>query len=137
MPEIIPSMLSFTVGCPYGLPGVDPQQATPLVLHGAISGVNRESRKIYTSAPTFPGNSGGPLLVVRPPFDPSGRTIMVGSPTVLLAGIMLESALLSSPIPGDKIPPLHLGVAAPIEAVFTLLDSPQAQELESRLPSKQ
>src|SRR5262249_21132417 len=39
--ELLPSMPCFTVGCPYGLRGLDPQRATPLVLDGVISGVDR------------------------------------------------------------------------------------------------
>src|SRR5262249_22810120 len=32
--KLVPSMPCFTVGCPYGLYGVNPQRATPLVLDG-------------------------------------------------------------------------------------------------------
>src|SRR5207244_3226844 len=79
MTELVPSMPCFTVGCPYGLHGLNPQKATPLVLDGVISGVDPASCKVYASAPTFPGNSGGPLIAV--PFDPIGG-INAGRPTI-------------------------------------------------------
>jgi hypothetical protein len=125
-------MPCFTIGCPYGLRGVDPGKATPLVLDGVIAGVNQSNRRIFTNAATFPGNSGGPLIAVRSPFAPDG-SMMVGRPTVLLAGIVLQSALVPSPMPGDLTPPLHLGVAAPADAVLGLLDSEQAQAILPRI----
>jgi hypothetical protein len=132
--ELVPSMPCFTIGCPYGLHGVDSNKATPLVLDGIISGVDSGSRRIYTSAPTFPGNSGGPLIAIRSPFSPEG-TMVIGRTTVLLAGIMLQSALIPPPEPRDRTPPLHLGVAASMDAVFDLLDSEQAQGIATRIAS--
>ncbi len=132
--EVTPSMPSFTVGCPYGLHGVDSQRAIPLVLDGVIAGTDSASNRVYTSAPTFPGNSGGPLIAVRTPFNPSGG-IVVGSPTILLAGIMLETRLF--PDPESRIPPLHLGLAAPTDAIISLLDSQAAQVLVARFGPKQ
>ncbi|HEV3258096.1 MAG TPA: hypothetical protein VG013_14520 [Gemmataceae bacterium] len=153
--QLLPSMPCFTLGCPYGLHGLNPQRATPLVLDGVIAGVDPASRKVYTSAPTFPGNSGGPLVAVRSPFNPAGA--VVGHPTVFFAGIMLETVLLpaadpasrapalhsgyaplvgvksgSAADPASRIPPLHLGVAAPADAVLTLLDSDQARAITAR-----
>ncbi|HYT89729.1 MAG TPA: serine protease [Gemmataceae bacterium] len=130
MTDIVPSMPCFTVGCPYGLHGLNPQKATPLVLDGIISGADPTNRKVYTSAPTFPGNSGGPLLAV--PFDPIAG-INAGRPTILFAGIMLETKLLHAPDPTSRIPPLHLGVAAPADAVLALFDSDPAQAISTRL----
>jgi hypothetical protein len=130
--NLVPAMACFTVGCPYGVPGVNPQKATPLVLDGVISGVDLGNRKVYTSAPTFPGNSGGPLVAVRTPFDPGAPRSSIGS-MVLFAGIMLETRLLHHPDPASRIPPLHLGVAAPVDAVLSLLDSEQAQSITERL----
>jgi hypothetical protein len=136
MNELVPSMPCFTVGCPYGLHGLNPQKATPLVLDGVISGVDPASRRIYTSAPTFPGNSGGPLIAVRSPFNPAGGMI-VGRPTILCAGIMLETVLLSAVDPVNRIPPLHLGIAAAADAILSLLDSDQAQAITARVePSR-
>jgi hypothetical protein len=129
---LVPSMPCFTVGCPYGLHGLNPQRATPLVLDGVISGVDPASRKVYTSAPTFPGNSGGPLLAVRSPFTPEGG-VMAGRPTMFLAGIMLETKLLPDPDLTRQIPPLHLGVAAPADAILALLDTDQARALTARV----
>ncbi len=131
--QLLPSMPCFTLGCPYGLHGVNPQRATPLVLDGVISGVDPSSRKVYTSAPTFPGNSGGPLIAVRAPFDPAGRTMALGRATVLFAGIMLRTGLLPNPDPTDRTPPLHLGVAAPADTVLALLDSEQALAITARV----
>ena len=132
--DIIPSMPCFTIGCPYGLHGLDPTRASPLVLDGVIAGVDPHSRRIFTSAPTFPGNSGGPLIAVRSPFGPGGY-MTVGRPTVLLAGVMLQTLLVPPPIPGATLPPLHLGVAAPTDAVIELLQSSSAQALVSSLSS--
>jgi hypothetical protein len=135
--EILPSMPCFTLGCPYGLHGLNPQNATPLVLDGVISAVDPVSRKIFTSAPTFPGNSGGPLIAIRSPFHP-GRGEYFGPPmTPLIAGIMLETKLLTAPHPSNRIPPLHLGVAAPTDAVLALLDSEQARAIASRVGRSQ
>lgn len=130
LPELVPSMPCFTVGCPYGLYGVNPRKATPLVLDGVISGVDPDNRKVFTSAPTFPGNSGGPLVVVRVPFDPTGR-MTVGVPTVFFAGVMLETRLI--PDQNDRVPPLHLGIAAPADAVLDLLESAQARAIADRI----
>jgi hypothetical protein len=130
--DVVPSMPCFTIGCPYGLRGVNPEKAIPLVLDGIISGVDPTTRRIVTSAPTFPGNSGGPLIAIRSPFTPDG-VLTPGAPTVLLAGIMLGTMLVRSPVPGDRTPPLHLGSAAPIDAVIELLMSEEAQTLESRI----
>jgi hypothetical protein len=123
---LVPSMPCFTIGCPYGLWGVNPEKAIPLVLDGIISGVDPTTRRIITSAPTFPGNSGGPLIAIRSPFTPDG-VLTPGTPTVLLAGIMLSTMLVPSPVPGDRTPALHLGTAAPIDAVMELLESEQAK----------
>jgi hypothetical protein len=130
--SVIPSMTAYTIGCPYGLYGVNPQQATPLLLDGVIAGVNPISNRVYTSARTFPGNSGGPLVVVRSPFTPEG-TMSVGRQTVLLAGVMLETVLLESPKTGDKTPPLHMGVAAPTDAILAMLDSAPARSIVAKL----
>lgn len=130
--DLLPSMTAYSIGCPYGLRGVDPQRATPLVLDGVIAGVDAELKRIYTSAPTFPGNSGGPLVVVKQPFTADGR-LHVGTPTVLLAGIMLESLLALSPKPGDATPPLHMGRATPMDAALALLDSDAARQIANKL----
>jgi hypothetical protein len=124
--ELLPSMPCYTIGCPYGIRGVDAKSHIPLVLDGVISGVDKASRRIYTSSPTFPGNSGGPLIAIRTPFNPGGA-IVVGRPTVLLAGIALETAVVGPPTPRPGMPPLHLGIAVSIDAVTELLQSPQAR----------
>lgn len=132
--ELLPSMPCFTVGCPYGLHGVNAQKAIPLVLDGIISGVDPDNHRIYTNAPTFPGNSGGPLIAVRGPFNPAGGAVF-GRPIGLLAGIMLETRLVSLPSSTGGIPPLHLGIAVPVDAALALLDSEPAKALIARIQS--
>lgn len=153
--ELLPSMPCFTLGCPYGLHGVNPQNNTPLVLDGVISGVDPANRRIYTSAPTFPGNSGGPLIAFRSPFNPGGGASF-GLPTMLFAGVMLETVLVpdsAQRVPihsgyvsaggmkaadlGGRIPALHLGVAAPADAVLALLSSPEALSMAARVEALQ
>jgi hypothetical protein len=135
--DVIPSMPCFTVGCPYGLHGVDPLSSTPLVLDGVISGVNSVGKRIYTSAPTFRGNSGGPLLVFRSPINPAGGLKVSRRPTTVLGGIMLETSFVFSPDASDRTPPLHLGVAAPMDAVIDLLDSEAAKTIVAKVSTMQ
>jgi Trypsin-like peptidase domain len=129
--ELVPSMPCFTVGCPYGLPGLNPQSATPLVLDGIISGLDHANRKVFTSAPTFPGNSGGPLIAFRSPLLPNGG-MKVGRRILVFAGIMLETRLFGADA-SNRIPPLHLGVAAPADAVLALLESEEARAITARV----
>lgn len=132
--ELVPSMQCYTVGCPYGVRGFDPQRSTPLVLDGVIAGVDASSGTLYTSVPTFPGNSGGPIIVKREPFNPAGG-IVVGQPTVLLAGIILQAQLVSSEntkAPG-VFPPLHLGIGISIEAALELIKSTTLQNERKRI----
>lgn len=129
--DVIPSMPSFTVGCPYGLAGLEPGRPTPLVMDGVVSAVRPSEDLIFTSAPTFPGNSGGPLMVYRNPFAPSGA-LVVGEPVVYLAGIILQTQLVADHRhPG--IPPLHLGMARSSDAILRLLDSEAARATAARL----
>lgn len=121
---VVPSMSSFTVGCPYGVRGFDPTRATPLVLDGVISGTNPKEGLIYTSAPTFPGNSGGPLIGSRSP-----RT------KILLAGIVLVTAMVPPPDDASYDPPLRLGIARSIDTVLELLDSGDATKMLARIES--
>lgn len=123
--EALPSLVCYTVGCPYGLRGLDPTRATPLVLDGIIAGTNSTRREIYATTPTFPGNSGGPLLVLKTPFNPSGG-LVVGQQIMHVGGVMIQTSLL--PDPEDSgIPPLHLGVALSMEVVLELLDGQAVQ----------
>lgn len=135
--DLVPSMACYTVGCPYGVRGFDPQRSTPLVLDGVISGLDSDSGSIYTSVPTFPGNSGGPIIVRRDPFEPGG-SLTVGRPVVLLAGIMLQVRLVSPQDPSSAVslPPLHLGVGVSIETAIDLIRSPSAQEDRERVLAK-
>lgn len=136
--ELVPSMPCFTVGCPYGVRGLDPQRATPLVLDGIISGLDPDTGEIYTSVPTFPGNSGGPIIVRRDPFNPAGG-LVVGQPILLLAGIMLQLRLvpaLPDPSAPVSLPPLHLGVGVSIEAALNLIRSDNARRDRERVLAK-
>jgi S1-C subfamily serine protease len=126
--HLIPSMPCYSIGCPYGLRGVDSQSSIPIVLDGVVAGVERAAKRIFTSIPTFPGNSGGPLIVIRSPFNPGG-TIIAGQPTVLFAGIMLQSAVMHAPVATAETPSLHLGVAVPADLVLNLLNSDEARKV--------
>ncbi len=119
--DLLPSMPCLTAGQPYGLPGVDPTKPTPLILDGIIAGLEPAQRRVFVSVPTFPGNSGGPIIAYRTPWNTAGG-MNVGIPTVFLAGIITQTIVLSGN-QADKspIPPLHLGSGASIDAVKQLL----------------
>jgi hypothetical protein len=140
--QILPSMQSYTVGCPYGFLGFDPQKAAPLVQAGIIAGVDIGKARVLTTAPTFPGNSGGPLVVIRSPISPGG-SITVGAPVVLLGGIVLQLAQIgaypSSVLSGSNAghPPLHLGIAVGMEKVKQLLAGEDARTLTGVATSAQ
>lgn len=137
MDELAPSMQCYTVGCPYGVRGFDPQRATPLVLDGIIAGLDPNSSTIYTSVPTFSGNSGGPIIVRRDPFNPSGG-LVVGQPVLLLAGIILQARVVSpqGASGSSPLPPLHLGVGVSIEAALQLARSEAALKERERVLEK-
>jgi hypothetical protein len=127
--DAIPSMPAYTIGCPYGL--TVPSRPVPLVQDGIIAGVDEANggRLVYTTAPVFPGNSGGPLVVVRVPFSPGGH-LVVGGATVLFAGVVIGYAVhrrLATAVPAE-LPALHLGIAVAADVVLDLLESPAARE---------
>lgn len=136
--SVLPSMQAYTVGCPYGFLGFDPRRAAPLVQDGVIAGVDPKKCRLLTTAPTFPGNSGGPLVVIRSPILPGGGATF-GKQVVLLAGIVLEmvqigapgSAALGGSTPGSPL--LHLGVAVGMERVNSLLESEEARALTASI----
>lgn len=132
--DLLPSMQCYTVGCPYGVRGFDPQRSTPLVLDGVIAGVDPSSGTLYTSVPTFPGNSGGPIIVRREPFSHGGG-VVVGQPVVLLAGIILQARLVSSenPAASAQLPPLHLGIGISVEAALGLIKSAGVQDERNKV----
>ncbi|MFC1981442.1 hypothetical protein ACFLVN_04275 [Chloroflexota bacterium] len=117
-------MQCYIVGCPYGVRGFDPQRATPLVVDGIVAGLDPSSSTIYTSVPTFPGNSSGPIIVRRDPFNPAGG-LVVGQPVLLLAGIILQASVVSvlGVLGSSPLPPLHLGIGVSIEAALQLAKS--------------
>jgi hypothetical protein len=135
--ELVPSMECLTAGQPYGLPGVDANKPTPLILNGIIAGIDPILRRVFISAPTFPGNSGGPIMVYRSPWNPSGG-MNVGIPTVFLAGIVTEAIVVPNNQP-DKpgIPPLHLGSGSSIDAVKSLLTGVEATRMMSVIKAMQ
>lgn len=133
--EATPSMPCYTVGCPYGVRSFDPGRANPIVLDGIVSAVDERNSTLYTTTPTFRGNSGGPLIVVRSPFNPSGG-IVVGKPTILLAGIVLGSTTVSEPVEAAGEPPLRLGACVSIDAVRELLGSEEAIAQAARVTSQ-
>lgn len=132
--EVVPSMPAYTVGCPYGVAGLDPTKPSPLVLGGVVSGTSEQKGVIFTSAPTLPGNSGGPLIVCRNPLCSAGG-LALGVPSALLAGVMLATALVTDPNQQAGMPPLHLGVARSSDAVLDLLLSENGKQLAERLRS--
>jgi hypothetical protein len=130
--DLIPSMSCYTVGCPYGLLGASPKHGHPYVLGGLVSGVAPDVDRVVISAPTFPGNSGGPILVLNPPYRPNG-TLVGGPPTILFAGTVLELEVVGGKTPtGESIPPLHVGIGTTIEPILRLLASEKAVEMEKR-----
>ena len=135
--DLIPSMQCYTVGCPYGVRGFDSQRATPLVLDGVIAGIDAGFGTVYTSVPTFPGNSGGPIIVRRDPFHPSGG-LVVGQPVMLLAGIILQASVVSAPESSDSVslPPLHLGIGVSIDIALNLIRSEAAQQGKANVLAK-
>jgi hypothetical protein len=135
--DVIPSMPCLTAGQPYGIPGVSANKATPLILNGVIAGIDALSHRIFISVPTFPGNSGGPIIAYRSPSNPHGG-LQVGIPTVFLAGIVTETVIIPNNQPDKKgRPPLHLGSGASFDAVKTLLTGERASQVVAavkRLP---
>lgn len=137
--KIVLSMTAYTMGCPYGLRGFDPTSTDPLVQQGIIAGVNHQENIIYTTTPTFPGNSGGPLFVEQKPYNASGGMV-VGKPTIYCGGIITEYGLVKSPNQKDSqrgLPCLHFGIAKPTEKIFELLRSEKAQRLKDKLSDSQ
>lgn len=127
--DLIPSMPCLTAGQPYGLPGVDPSKPTPLILDGVIAGVALDQRRVFISVPTFPGNSGGPIIAYRTPWNTAGG-MNVGIPTVFLAGIVTQTVVIQNTQPDKSpIPPLHLGFGSTIDAVKQLLMSDDAKRI--------
>jgi len=127
--DLLPSMTCFTAGQPYGIPGVSPDKATPLILDGIIAGVDLPNKRLFISVPTFPGNSGGPIIVYRNPVNAAGG-MTVGRPTLFLAGIVTETVMVPNNQPDKKhIPALHLGAGATVDAIRELLTSLEAQEV--------
>lgn len=116
----------LTGGFGLGVPGLDPTHT--LVFDGIVAGVDRPARRIYLTAPTYPGNSGGPLFVERPPSDPASSATF-GSATILLAGVVQSSTHIDVPVHER---PLSLGLAAHIQQVSELLDGPKNSALSSK-----
>lgn len=135
--DLLPSMSCLTGGQPYGLPGVDPDKPTPLILDGVIAGVDLARSRVFVSVPTFPGSSGGPIIAYRTPWDPSG-SMVVGSPTVFLAGIVTETIVVPNNQPDQPhVPPLHLGCGATTNSVKKLLTSEATMQMLGAIRSQE
>lgn len=126
--DMVPSLPCYSMGCPYGVLN----GAIPLVMDGIIAGVDSKRRRVFTSAPTFPGNSGGPLLIARLPYNRAGG-LTVGSQVLHLAGVMVEVFLV--PDPQGLRSPLHLGLAVSIDVVHDLLQSSEVRAEYDRIAS--
>jgi hypothetical protein len=124
--ELLPSMSCLTAGCPHGLPGVSRETMIPLVLNGVIAGKDTASRTIFISTPTFPGSIGGPIIVIRSPFNAAGGAT-IGLPTVFLAGIVSQVQTVQANDPQSV--PLRLGVGVAVDVIFDLLSSTAANEI--------
>jgi hypothetical protein len=118
------SMTCLTGGCPLGLAGLDPTRAMPIVLDGIVAGMDRTAKRLYVTAPTYPGNSGGPIFVERPWHNASGGGT-IGGPTIFLAGVVLQTGKIEASGYTER---LHLGVAAHISQVADLLDTADANQ---------
>ena len=72
----------------------------------------------------------------RDPFNPSGG-LVVGQPTILLAGVMLQTMLVpSSKTSGEaSLPPLHLGVGVSIQSALDVIRSPEAKRTRDKVLS--
>jgi hypothetical protein len=96
----------------------------PVVLDGIVAGMERTAQRLYVTAPTYPGNSGGPVFVERPLHNTSGG-LTVGVPTTFLAGVVLQTGKIEVSGYTER---LHLGVAAHITQVDKLLNTADANE---------
>lgn len=134
--QLLPSMKCYSVGCPYAtFVEHDANRVMPYVLDGIISGVDLQQRCIYTTAPTFPGNSGGPLFIWKDPSLPNG-SITVGEQIVYFGGIISQYVLISHKETSKGVlplPPLHLGKAIPAEAIQMLLQSSEAKKVQQKI----
>lgn len=104
-----PGTAAYTLGCPYGLAGMDPSRPAVLALSGIVSGVNPHDATVFTTAGSFHGNSGGPLLVRREGGD------------LAFAGLVVGVAAIRGPEEGA--PPVHLGVARSADAIWRSLSN--------------
>lgn len=132
---MLPSMVCYSIGCPYSLAGFDIEKVNPFVLNGIISNLDKQAKKIYVTVPTFPGNSGGPLFVWNSPIKPNGD-VSLGNPVVYLGGIITGYVLVASstsPISQAACPPLHLGVVVPSEIIHDLLHNVEAKNLKNKM----
>lgn len=134
--NMLPSMICYSVGCPYNLMGFDMEKITPCVLDGIISGIDPKEGRVYVTVPTFPGNSGGPLFIWKQPIAPNG-SLNLTTPVVYLGGIISQYAVVSngSQPNHDNSPSLHLGIVIPSEAIQRLLTSSASQILKEKVKS--
>lgn len=113
-----PGADAYTVGFPYGLPGMDPSRPAALMQDGIVSGVNPHDSSVFTTAATFPKNSGGPLLVRRESGELAFGGIMLGHFTLQHEG---------------GPPPVHLRVARSADALMRSLQNMKINEDNPRI----
>ncbi len=95
-----------------------------LVRDGVIAGTDLANKTLFISTPTFPGNSGGPIFVVRSPSNAAGG-MAAGQQTTFLAGIVTHVDTVQ-PSNDPKAAPLRIGVGVAIDVVFGLLKGTEA-----------
>lgn len=126
--DVLPSMDCYSIGCPYTLTGFDIESNIHCVQKGIISGIDNKHGRIYVTVPTFPGNSGGPLLIWKQPMQ-TGGSLQLG-PVVFLGGIISEYCLIHDD--EELAPPFHLGVVIPSEKIQALVESKKATQLKQK-----
>src|SRR5690348_9048314 len=113
-------MTCYSVGYPYSHVGFDNERVNPCVLDGIISGIDDQKKRIYVTVPTFPGNSGGPLFIWKPPISTNG-SVNLGEQIVYLGGIISNYILISSEQNQSSevlLPPVHLGEVISSDAII-------------------
>lgn len=118
------SMTCLVGGCPLGLPGLDARRAMPVVLNGIVAGIDHEQQRIFITAPTYKGNSGGPVFIDRGIRGPDGG-FLVGPTATLLGGVVIGTSTFEA---SGSARPLHLGVAVHVQLLRTLLAGDAASE---------
>lgn len=102
-----------SIGCPYGVEGVQATGPNPIMLPGAVSGLVPPN-EFYTTAPLLPANNGAPLIQLDG-----------GSGDVALAGLLTRPAHVPEQSPEESSVRLSLGLAA--STIWKLIRSAPAK----------